>query len=197
MVDYSTFCTRPWNELHIEEDGYVTPCCVMPSSMGFRTKKGIQNYLNSDILAKLKDDLKNGVKSKHCKTCWMQEKYGVDSHRRTTLAKGEKLDKIESVHFRPTNVCNFKCRICGPDLSSTWQAENRKHKLFKQSYFGNSITEIHDGILENEKYCDELFSLLKNVRQINMSGGEPLTCDTTLKFFEKCRWSFCSKIFTV
>ena len=27
----NNFCSRPWSELHIEEDGQVTPCCVMPS----------------------------------------------------------------------------------------------------------------------------------------------------------------------
>ena len=53
MVDYSTFCTRPWNELHIEEDGRITPCCVMPSSLGFYPPKGIKNYLNSTELKKL------------------------------------------------------------------------------------------------------------------------------------------------
>jgi len=187
MIDKSTFCTRPWNELHIEEDGHVTPCCVMPSTMGFRPKKGIKNYLNSPELAKLKEDLKNGIKSEHCKTCWMQEGYGTHSHRKTTLAKGEKLDKIEAIHVRSTNVCNFKCRICSPDLSSAWQAENKKHNLYKQKYFQSSITDIHDNLLDDDEYCKELFTLLKSVRQINMSGGEPLTCNTTLKFFERCR----------
>ena len=77
MVDYSTFCIRPWNELHIEEDGRITPCCVMPSSMGFYPPKGIKNYLNSTELKNLKKDLKNGIKSKFCNTCWMHEKLGV------------------------------------------------------------------------------------------------------------------------
>ena len=132
-----------------------------------RVKKS--KHINKIVLAttKLKEDLKNGVKSKHCKTCWMQEGYGTHSHRKTTLAKGEKLDKIEAIHIRSTNVCNFKCRICSPDLSSAWQAENKKHNLYKQKYFQSSITDVHDNLLDDEEYCKELFTLLKSVRQIN------------------------------
>ena len=178
MIDKSTFCTRPWNELHIEEDGRITPCCVMPSNMGFMVPKGVKNYLQSDELKSLKNDLKSGIKNASCGTCWMHEKLGYKSHRKTTLATKEKLDRIEAVHLRSTNVCNFKCRICVPELSSAWAAENKKHHLFK------SNTEIFDNLLEDEKYAEELFSILKQVKQIWVSGGEPLASSTTLRFFE-------------
>ena len=61
MIDKNTFCTRPWNELHIEEDGRITPCCVMPSNSGFMAPKGIKNYLQSNELKSLKDNLKKGI----------------------------------------------------------------------------------------------------------------------------------------
>ena len=182
MVDYSTFCIRPWNELHIEEDGRITPCCVMPSSLGFYPPKGIKNYLNSTELKKLKKDLKNGIKSEFCDCCWMHEKLGVPSHRRTVLNKQEKLDKISAVHLRSTNICNFKCRICVPETSSAWMAENKKHKIFKKT-----SSEIYDNLLDDDIYCKELFSILKNVKQIWVSGGEPLASETTLKFIKLCK----------
>ena len=77
-----------------------------------------------------------------------------------------------------TDVCNFKCRICVPELSSTWVAENKKHHLFKNK------VEIVDNLLDDEKYAEELFSILKRVKQIWISGGEPLASSTTLRFFE-------------
>ena len=179
MIDKSTFCTRPWNELHIEEDGRITPCCVMPSQVKFMAPKGIKNYLQSDELKTLKDNLKSGIKDKACSTCWMQEDLGYNSHRKTTLATDEKLNRIEAVHIRSTNVCNFKCRICVPELSSAWAAENKKHQLFK-----NNSAEIFDNLLDDEQYSEELFSILKQVKQIWISGGEPLASATTLRFFE-------------
>ena len=33
-----------------------------------------------------------------------------------------------SFDYRLSNLCNFKCRMCGPPLSSTWEAEERKYK---------------------------------------------------------------------
>ena len=41
-----------------------------------------------------------------------------------------------------------------------------------------------DNLLDNESYAEELFSILKHVRQIWISGGEPLASTTTLRFFE-------------
>ena len=178
MIDKSTFCTRPWNELHIEEDGRITPCCVMPSTSGFMAPKGIKNYLRSNELKTLKENLKNGIRADPCKTCWMQEDLGYNSHRKTTLATDEKLNRIEAVHIRSTNVCNFKCRICVPELSSAWIAENKKHHLFKNK------VEVMDNLLEDDLYAEELFSILKQVKQIWISGGEPLASTTTLRFFE-------------
>jgi len=178
MIDKSTFCTRPWNELHIEEDGRITPCCVMPSNRGFMAPKGIKNYLQSNELKTLKNDLKSGIKNTSCETCWMHENLGYNSHRKTNLAVGESLSRIEAVHIRSTNVCNFKCRICVPELSSAWAAENKKHHLFR------SNSEIFDNLLEDEQYAKELFSILKQVKQIWVSGGEPLASATTLRFFE-------------
>ena len=49
----STFCSRPWNELHIEEDGSVTPCCVMPSNR-FPMGDSIKKYLTGNELENLK-----------------------------------------------------------------------------------------------------------------------------------------------
>jgi molybdenum cofactor biosynthesis enzyme MoaA len=181
MIDKSTFCTRPWNELHIEEDGRITPCCVMPTIIcETPPPTGINNYLKSDWLASLKNNLKSGIKDKSCRTCWMQEDLGYKSHRKTTVAEGKKLNKVEAVHLRTSNVCNFKCRICAPDLSSSWQAENKKHRFFKDDYV------IFDNILDDEQYCHELIQICKQVKQIWISGGEPLISKTTLKFIEKC-----------
>ena len=40
------------------------------------------------------------------------------------------LDTDFTLELELGNVCNFKCRICVPELSSTWVAENKKHHLF-------------------------------------------------------------------
>ena len=64
------------------------------------------------------------------------------------------------------------------NLKNIKHIENKKHKLFK------NVKPVMDNLLDDEKYSKELFSILKRVRQIWISGGEPLTSETTLKFIE-------------
>ena len=56
------FCIRPWTELHIEEDGKVTPCCVMPSNQ-YPMGNNIKEYFEGSALKNLRNAfLKNFVK---------------------------------------------------------------------------------------------------------------------------------------
>ena len=32
-----------------------------------------------------------------------------------------------SFDYRVSNLCNYKCRMCGEQLSSTWETEKRQH----------------------------------------------------------------------
>ena len=52
------FCSRPFNELHIEDNGNITPCCVMPSNRFFMGN-GIKNYFSGQPLQQLKQKLTN------------------------------------------------------------------------------------------------------------------------------------------
>ena len=171
----STYCSRPWNELHIEEDGKVTPCCVMPSNR-FPMGNNLKEYVEGEALSDLKYALSNGIKHKNCEWCWDNEKNNMSSHRSFDTPQDS---GYTHMHLRLSNVCNFKCRMCGPAFSSSWAQENRKHKIFK---FDNS--EINKDIFRDNEY---LFTLLQNeisagrLRAINISGGEPLITDAHWK----------------
>ena len=120
-----TFCTRPFNELHIEEDGRITPCCVIESNQQF-FGNNIAEYLRSDKLKRLKRALASGEKPPECSSCWKAEKFKQYSHR--TVDTNNSLDKIVRIHIRYNDFCNFKCRICSPTFSSAWAKENKIHK---------------------------------------------------------------------
>jgi len=163
-----TYCARPWNELHIEEDGNVTPCCVMPSNR-FPMGNNLKEYITGEPLKELKNALTNGVQHPSCEYCWNNESTGLHSHRKNVLAEP---NKITDVHIRLSNVCNFKCRMCNPSFSTTWAIENRSHGLF--------IEPPEKPIKDTFKDNHYLLNLLKTkilageLTQINISGGEPL-----------------------
>jgi organic radical activating enzyme len=172
----NTYCDRPFNELHIEEDGRVTPCCVMPSNR-FPMGDNVKDYLIGIPLKTLRQDLLSGVKNENCEVCWKNEENNIRSHR----INENRNKALHSIHIRLTDVCNFKCRMCGPAFSSAWAQENRKHGYFKFNY-GDTVK---DAIEVNSKY---LYPLLEKyiksgeLKHIQLSGGEPLVTDANLNF---------------
>jgi len=174
----ATFCTRPFNELHIEEDGRITPCCVMDSSQQF-FGNNIGEYLQSDRLKRLKKDLAKGEKPTECSSCWKAERFKQYSHR--TVDTSNPLDKIVRIHIRYNNFCNFKCRICNPTFSSSWAKENEIHQLFPKVDARSKNVFEH---LDKDHFFDKI---LPSVNQINISGGEPLITPVNLWFLDKLR----------
>ena len=163
-----TYCSRPWNELHIEEDGSVTPCCVMPSNR-FPMGSNLQEYMEGEPLKQLKKALMNGEQHTNCEYCWNNESTGLHSHRKANLVPP---NKINNIHIRLSNVCNFKCRMCNPSFSTTWAIENRSHGLFIEP----PEKPIKDTFKDNH-YVLELVKnriLTGELTHINISGGEPL-----------------------
>lgn len=171
----STYCDRPFNELHIEEDGQVTPCCIMPSNR-FPMGDNVKSYLTGSPLKKLRQDLLAGVKNENCEVCWKNEENNIRSHR----INEDRNKVLHSVHIRLTDVCNFKCRMCSPTFSSAWAQENKKHGYFVSEY----ADTVKDALEVNSQY---LFPLLKkfiqsgDLKHIQLSGGEPLITDANLK----------------
>ena len=161
--------------MHIEENGNITPCCVMPSNIFF-VGKGIDDYLQSDKLAEIKNYFKRDEQHPYCSFCWDAERNGIRSQRATDKTI---LTSLRKIHIRYNNICNFKCRMCNPKYSSTWEEENKQHNYFKHEY-----TRVKD-IFEE---VPDLFTLiLKNkhsLEQINISGGEPFIADANLRFLD-------------
>ena len=170
-----TYCDRLYTELHIEEDGSVTPCCVMPSNR-FPMGSNLKEYISGKPLKELRKALDSGIQHKNCEWCWKNEAAGLKTHRVSTPRKRE----LDSIHIRLNNVCNFKCRMCNPSFSSTWAVENKKHNYFV--FEDNAV--FKDAIEHNGDY---LFDMLKSgiesgsLKHISLSGGEPLITDSHIK----------------
>jgi len=82
--------------------------------------------------------------------------------------------------YRITNLCNFKCRMCGDMLSSSWEAEMKKHKQVdmdnpKNFWMKPEIRgKIHD-FQKNVAYAELKNAVeMHSVKEIYWVGGEPL-----------------------
>ncbi len=168
----NNFCSRPFNEMHIEENGNVTPCCVMPSNRFFMGK-GVKKYWYGEKLSTLRQSFEEGIRPSECEYCWEAEESSLKTHRIQEQHKG-----LRQIHLRLNNVCNFKCRMCNPKFSSTWEIENRKHGFFEHDYLiQKDVFDIDPDLL------DFIVQAIKKggLRFINISGGEPLITDANYR----------------
>ena len=94
-----------------------------------------------------------------------------------------------SFDYRVSNLCNFKCRMCGEQLSSSWETEKRKHGLWtpEQQPFmvpeNKKIIEKFQKEVVEEEFWDSICRGI--VEEIYWVGGEPLMYDIHWKAMDR------------
>jgi len=82
--------------------------------------------------------------------------------------------------YRFSNLCNFKCRMCGDMLSSSWEAEQRQHNMIDFANTKNNwmlpdvreqISQFQDTQIEAE-FAQAVTE--HRVEEVYWVGGEPL-----------------------
>ena len=182
IEDSKTFCMFPWIHLSVQPDKEVLPCCNASSLGLYYEETSLNELWNSKEIKNLRVNMLNGVESSTCEYCYVTERVGQKSPRqiinekynhhlnivKSTKNDGE-VDKLNLVYwdFRFSNICNFKCRMCGPISSTSWYEDYRK--LTGKNH--------NSGKTSNINVLDELDPLFDIVEEIYFAGGEPLILD--------------------
>jgi len=88
--------------------------------------------------------------------------------------------KPVSWDYRISNLCNFKCRMCGDMLSSSWESELKKHNLLNVDESKNHwcLPDVRKQIIAHQKnvVAKELAEAVEEhrVEEMYWVGGEPL-----------------------
>lgn len=86
-----------------------------------------------------------------------------------------------SFDYRISNLCNFKCRMCGEQLSSSWEAEKRMHDAWSPENQPFMVPEIKQAMenFQQEVVEPEFRDAISRgiVEEIYWVGGEPLMYD--------------------
>ena len=182
-----TVCAVPWMHLAFEPSGQVVPCCMTSTYNYFSgnlNTMSIEEIWNSDNQKALRKDMINGIEPKICSKCFDRERVTGESSR-TFHARDfpEVVAAIPDVtepdgtcttmdlkywDFRFSNLCNMKCRSCGPRYSSSWVPDARKLGYADQEKVW-SIDAVDD--TTNFEFLDKQ---IENVKRIYFAGGEPL-----------------------
>jgi radical SAM protein with 4Fe4S-binding SPASM domain len=179
----NTFCILPWVHVYANPNGDVLPCCIANKSLGNLHNNSIVEIWNNDEYKNLRTNMLNGIRSEHCKDCYLIEDRGIYSKRQKELKNFElildvakdnnpKLD-IKFLDIRWSNICNYKCKTCSGDYSSKWAESERRDKIF-----------MFAGGDDNDKLYNDLKPFLNNLQKINFAGGEPLLMDKHYEILE-------------
>lgn len=175
-------CIWPMINMEIDNrDRTVLPCCLyQDGSMGDIGKENLIDIFNGDRYQNLRESLRQGQRPDGCRMCWNREKSGSHSLRTTSWIKWEDIadielfdtPKVQSIKITPGNLCNFKCRICNPRLSTQWAAEEMKFGPEEsRSEFRDLIRDGYWNGLEGNLTL--LRPIYKDLTQIRILGGEP------------------------
>lgn len=186
------FCVLPWVHFHAWPDGRVMPCCVADSNMPvteISKDKSIIQMMNSDDYKKLRVAMMNDEPVEACKRCYDLEIMGTwtmrQSHNKrkgleyvkyiseNTNEDGSlKKFEMKYMDIRFSNLCNMKCRSCGPGCSSQWAQEffdERGVDVYEQYFKTRKIVVSNN---EDMTFMKKLKPYLKDVTEVYFAGGE-------------------------
>ena len=114
-----------------------------------------------------------------------------DQIESSTDATGYTTMQPVSWDYRFSNLCNFKCRMCGDMLSSSWETEQRQHNMIDWTNTKNNwmipevkeqITQFQDTQIEAE-FAQAVEK--HRVEEIYWVGGEPLMYEQHWRYMRR------------
>lgn len=191
--DKNNFCYMPFNSLELSPDGTCQVCCKISkpimndNNIPFNlTKDKLEDIWNSNDLKKLRKAFIDGKKPSECNLCWIEESsQNISLRQHSYDNKPTQVDQtnLEYLVLKLSNLCNLKCRICSPDLSSLWMKE-----AISGGWASTVYTDEQIEVLASNKIKDVDFETIKEwlpkIKRILIYGGEPLLNKEALKILD-------------
>lgn len=198
LVETEGFCALPWVHLYASTQGKVTPCCLAPweddLALGDLNKQSHTEIWNGTPMKEIRSRMLHGIKDARCWQCHQNESLGLRSKRQTSNALyGHRKDWVLETKddgtvinakpiywdIRISNLCNFKCRICGHHSSSKWFEDA---KALGETSFPESL---HYSIGDFNGFMKDMEYAFEEVEEIYFAGGEPLIMEEHYIILEK------------
>lgn len=163
--------------MSIWQTGDAYPCCIYDWNMPVDNinRSGLKGAWNSKAMRELRLRMLKNEPSAGCAKCINYDKQNIISYRhKFNTEYDHHYQLVESTHddgtveqinlayfdIRFSNLCNMKCRSCGPHFSSKW-AEDIKGKP--------EVVEI-----DHPEMWNEIEEVLPTIEEIYFTGGESL-----------------------
>lgn len=210
MIDKKTFCVAPWTHTYLSPQSERRLCCASREQASWQKQyidsKGadsneyqpisLEEHWNSEHMKSVRRRMLDGDTIPECEVCnsnllnlYTYRQYFTDNlfPNKTqeilvsTDETGFTTMKPVSYDYRIYNLCNFKCRMCGEQLSSAWETEKRVMNMWNPKYDKWMIAENKQKIEDFQSTVveAELWEAVnsKRIEEIYWVGGEPLMYD--------------------
>jgi radical SAM protein with 4Fe4S-binding SPASM domain len=191
LVESETFCMLPWMHMHAFPDGRAYPCCLGDywHPVGNLRKNTMAEVWNQNKYKTMRKNMLKDKPCEQCTKCYEQEKHGAfsmrnDSNRNyghlikevaNTQDDGTHLEfKIRYWDVRFSNLCNFKCRSCGPIFSSNWYNDHVKLYGVVPDVFKRPMERIEYTTGDEDDMIAQMMPHVPHLEQVYFAGGEPL-----------------------
>jgi hypothetical protein len=204
----STFCMAPWTHTYLSPQTERRLCCASrESAQSFRQyidtgndaneykPLTLKEHWNSEHMRSVRLRMMAGEVLSECEVCthkllntdvyrsyWNQLFANkIDEAYASTDVTGATTMPTISFDYRFNNLCNFKCRMCGDMLSSSWEAESRKQGTWNTDNQPWMASPLREQIkkFQDTQVVEEFLSAVesKTIKEIYWCGGEPLMWD--------------------
>lgn len=218
MNRHDALCMAPWTHTYLSPQTERRLCCASREfAQNFQqyidSGAGTGNYIpitleehwNSEHMRSVRRRMLAGEKLSECEVC-NDKLLNTDVYRSyfnnlfahkyqqvldSTDETGYTTMKPVSWDYRFSNLCNFKCRMCGDMLSSSWESEQRQHEMIDWSNPKNNWMrpEIKRQIeqFQTTQIESEFAAAVEDhrVEEVYWVGGEPLMYEQHWRYMQR------------
>ena len=214
----TTMCLAPWVHTYLSPQTERRMCCASrepaqnfqqyidsASGTGKYIPITLEEHWNSEHMRSVRRRMIAGETLPECEVCndkllntsvyrsyfnqLFAHKY--DSIMSNTDETGFTTLKPISWDYRFSNLCNFKCRMCGDMLSSAWESEQKQHNMVNWHNPKNNwmlpevraeISKFQDSQIEQE-FSNAVEE--HRVEEVYWVGGEPLMYEQHWRYMKR------------
>lgn len=196
------FCMLPWMHMHAFPDGRTYPCCLADywHPIGDLRKNTMREVWNQDGFKTLRTNMLNEQPSIQCTKCYEQEDNGFFSMRNeANRTYGKHINEVSNTNddgsldefkirywdIRFSNLCNFRCRTCGPIFSSNWYNDHVKLYNTRPDVLGRPMDRVEYAAGDEDAMQAQMLEHVPYLEQVYFAGGEPLIMKEHYMLLEK------------
>ena len=218
MEKPATLCLAPWTHTYLSPQTERRLCCASREpAQNFEqyidTSAGTGKYIpvtleqhwNSDHMRDVRRRMMAGETLSECEVCnnkllntdvyrsYFNQLFG-DKYKQVveqTDATGYTTMQPVSWDYRFSNLCNFKCRMCGDMLSSAWESEQRQHNMInwqdpKNNWMKPEIKYQIESF-QNTQIEAEFAAAVEDhrIEEVYWAGGEPLMYEQHWRYMQR------------